>query len=213
MDGSEGEGDLAFIQTFFALLWKLFLKNTSKHKNNLIYIIKQEGLYQNKVTLSLASIHNCKMAYFWKSLFLIVWKYPILLYLHFDPDGWPVVEVETLCGEHMRRTRHVHSQNHSHSWRQRVERSERNGEVKGEFSWLKSVFFEAIKLWEQKDQLLRKSSQIKLLKMVLESKEINKQLVIVQCPSLDRCMCFFFEIRPRPRSYWDRLSEIDLRSI
>ena len=62
-DGSEGEGDLVLIQTFFALLWKLFLKNTSKHKNNLIYIIKQEGLYQNKVTLSLASIHNCKMAY------------------------------------------------------------------------------------------------------------------------------------------------------
>ena len=63
MDGSEGEVDLALIQTFFALLWKLFLENTSKHKNNLIYIIKQEGLYQNKVTLSLASIHNCKMAY------------------------------------------------------------------------------------------------------------------------------------------------------
>ena len=39
-------------------------QNTSKHKNNLIYIIKQQGLYhdQNKVTLSLASIHNCKMA-------------------------------------------------------------------------------------------------------------------------------------------------------
>ena len=63
MDGSEGEGDLVLIQTFFALLWKLFLKNTSKHKNNLIYIIKQEDLYQNKLTLSLASIHNCKMAY------------------------------------------------------------------------------------------------------------------------------------------------------
>ena len=62
MDGSEGEGDLVLIQTFFALLWKLFLKNTSKHKNNLIYIIKKEGLYQNKVTLSLASIHNCKEA-------------------------------------------------------------------------------------------------------------------------------------------------------
>ena len=98
-------------------------------------------------------------------------------------------------------TRHVHSQNHSHSWRQRAERSERNGEVKGEFSWLKSVFFEAIKLWEQKDQLLRKSSQIKLLKMVLESKEINKQLVIGQCSCTvsvaDRCMLFFFEIRLR----------------
>ena len=63
MDGSVGEGDLVLIQTFFALLWKLFLKNTSEHKNNLIYIIKQEGLYQNKLTLSLASIHNCKMAY------------------------------------------------------------------------------------------------------------------------------------------------------
>ena len=63
MDGSEAEGDLVLIQTFFALLWKLFLKNTGKHKNNLIYTIKQEGLYQNKVTLSLASIHNCKMAY------------------------------------------------------------------------------------------------------------------------------------------------------
>ena len=47
MDESEGEGDLVLIQTYFALLWKLFLKNTSKHKNNLIYIIKQEGLYQN----------------------------------------------------------------------------------------------------------------------------------------------------------------------
>ena len=28
MDGNEGEGDLVLIQTFFALLWKLFLKNT-----------------------------------------------------------------------------------------------------------------------------------------------------------------------------------------
>ena len=63
MDGSEGESDLVLIQTFFALLWKLFLKNTSKHKNNLIYIIKQEGLYQKKLNLSLASIHNCKTAY------------------------------------------------------------------------------------------------------------------------------------------------------
>ena len=63
MDGSEAKGDLVLIQTFFALLWKLFLKNTSKHKNNLIYTIKQEGLYQNKVILSLASIHNCKTAY------------------------------------------------------------------------------------------------------------------------------------------------------
>ena len=47
MDGSEGEGDLVLIQTFFALLLKLEIVTsiTSKHKNNLIYIIKQEGLY------------------------------------------------------------------------------------------------------------------------------------------------------------------------
>ena len=29
IDRSEAEGDLVLIQTFFALLWKLFLKNTS----------------------------------------------------------------------------------------------------------------------------------------------------------------------------------------
>ena len=29
----------------------------------MIYLIKHEGLYQHKVTISLASIHNCKMAY------------------------------------------------------------------------------------------------------------------------------------------------------
>ena len=113
------------------------------------------------------------------------------VYLHLDPDGWPVVEVATLCGEHMRRTRPVHNQNHSHSWRQRAARSERNGKVKGEFSWFKSVFFEGIRLWEQQDQLLRKSSQIKLLKMLLESKKINKQLVIVVCQSLIGA-CFFW---------------------
>ena len=27
-------------------------------------MIKQEGLYQNKVNSSLGSIHNCKLAYF-----------------------------------------------------------------------------------------------------------------------------------------------------
>ena len=68
--------------------------------------------------------------------------------------------------------------------------------VKGEFSWFKSVFFEGIRLWEQQDHFLRKSSQIKLFKMVLESKEINKQLVIVQCQSLIGAR-FFFEIRPK----------------
>ena len=39
--------------------WKILVSI----RKNLIYIIKQEGLYQNKVTLSLASIHNCKMVY------------------------------------------------------------------------------------------------------------------------------------------------------
>ena len=29
MDGSEAKGDLGVIQTLSALLWKLFLKNTS----------------------------------------------------------------------------------------------------------------------------------------------------------------------------------------
>ena len=37
------------------------------------------------------------------------------LKLHLDPDGWPVVEVGSLSGEHMRRTRPVHSQTHRHS--------------------------------------------------------------------------------------------------
>ena len=117
------------------------------------------------------------------------------VYLHLDPGGWPVVEVATFFGEHMRRTRPVH-QNHNHSWRQRSERSAEYGKVKGEFSWFKSVFFEAIRLWEQQDRLLRKSSQSKLLKMVLESKEINKQLVIVLFQSLIGA-CFCFEIRLR----------------
>ena len=47
----------------------------------------------------------------------------------------------------------------------------RNGKVRGEFSWFKSVFFEAIRLWEQQDRLLRKSSQSKLLKWFLRVKK------------------------------------------
>ena len=81
----EADGDLVLIQTPFALLWKLSLKNTSQHKNNLIYLIKQEGLYQNKVTVSLASIHNCKMAYWPKTparaFICIVWKFVVLINL------------------------------------------------------------------------------------------------------------------------------------
>ena len=62
---SEYEVDLVLIQNSFALLWKFSLKNTSQHKNNLIYMIKQEGwlLYQNKVNSNLAFNYNGKMAY------------------------------------------------------------------------------------------------------------------------------------------------------
>ena len=34
------------------------------HKNSMIYIRKQEGLYQNKVNSSLVSTCNCKMVYY-----------------------------------------------------------------------------------------------------------------------------------------------------
>ena len=72
MDGSEADGDLVLIQIFFALLWKLFLKIQFSIRitswNNLIYIINQEGLYQNEVTLSLAFMHSCKMVYWYYEL-------------------------------------------------------------------------------------------------------------------------------------------------
>ena len=42
---------------------EIMLKNTSQHKNNMIYIRKQEGLYQNKVNPSLVFTYNCKMGY------------------------------------------------------------------------------------------------------------------------------------------------------
>ena len=43
MDGSEAEGDLVLIQTFFALLWKLFLKNTSWHNNKAGRFVSKQG--------------------------------------------------------------------------------------------------------------------------------------------------------------------------
>ena len=58
-----GWGWPCFDTNLLCFVMVMFLRNTSKHKNNLIFIIKQEGLYQNKVTLSLATVHNCKMAY------------------------------------------------------------------------------------------------------------------------------------------------------
>ena len=46
---------------------EIMLKNTSWHKNNMIYVIKQEGLmYQNKVNSSLIFSRNCKMDH-WKT--------------------------------------------------------------------------------------------------------------------------------------------------
>ena len=81
----EAEVDLVLIQTSFALLWKLSLKNTSQHKNDWIYLIKQEGLYQNKVIVSPASIYNCKMAYWTntpvRASICIVWKFVVLINL------------------------------------------------------------------------------------------------------------------------------------
>ena len=63
MDGNEAEGDLVLIQTF--LLYyvnQVILLLTSIFPEQFLQESK-EGLYQNKVTLNLASIHNCKMAY------------------------------------------------------------------------------------------------------------------------------------------------------
>ena len=41
---------------------EILLKNTSYHKKDMVYIVKQEGLYQNKVNSSLVFTCNCKMA-------------------------------------------------------------------------------------------------------------------------------------------------------
>ena len=45
-----------FDSNTFVLLWEYY----SKHKNSIIYVRKQEGLYQNKVTSSLVSFCHCK---------------------------------------------------------------------------------------------------------------------------------------------------------
>ena len=63
MDESKAEGDLVLIQTF--LLYyvnQVILMLTSIFQEQFLSQ-SEEGLYQNKVTLSLASINNCKMAY------------------------------------------------------------------------------------------------------------------------------------------------------
>ena len=57
-------------------------------------MIKQEGLYQNKVTVSLASIFNCKMAYLCNNINVLVGANSLSLYktLHsFDIDDYKVL--------------------------------------------------------------------------------------------------------------------------
>ena len=61
MDGSEAE--LVLIQTFLHYyVNQVILMLTSIFQEQFPQQSK-EGLYQNKVTLTLASIHSCKMAY------------------------------------------------------------------------------------------------------------------------------------------------------
>ena len=49
----------------FVLLWEYY----SKHKNSIVYVRKQEGLYQNKVNSSLVSFCHCK----WPILLLYIY--------------------------------------------------------------------------------------------------------------------------------------------
>ena len=49
----------------FVLLWEYY----GKHKNSIIYVRKQEGLYQNKVNSSLVSFCHCK----WPILLLYIY--------------------------------------------------------------------------------------------------------------------------------------------
>ena len=56
MDGSEGEGDLVLIQTFFALLWKLFLKNISLRASSPIWASEASLARTRRSLVSLAQI-------------------------------------------------------------------------------------------------------------------------------------------------------------
>ena len=49
----------------FVFLWEYY----SKHKNSIVYVRKQEGLYQNKVNSSLVSFCHCK----WPILLLYIY--------------------------------------------------------------------------------------------------------------------------------------------
>ena len=75
-----GWGWPCFDTNLFPLLLEIMLKECQFAKKiNLIFIIKQDGLYQNKVNSSLISTCNCKMLYL-----RILWyfsKWPSWLYI------------------------------------------------------------------------------------------------------------------------------------
>ena len=52
-----------FDTNLFPFLIKVMIKKGRLLKNNMIYLIKEEGLHQNKVNCTLVSTCNCKMGY------------------------------------------------------------------------------------------------------------------------------------------------------
>ena len=68
LSAREAEVDLYFdILNLFPFLTQIMLIKTSQHKNNMIYIIKHEGLCQkraNSYVSSLVCTRNCEMDYF-----------------------------------------------------------------------------------------------------------------------------------------------------
>ena len=61
MDGSKAEGDLVLIQTFLLYCASQVILMLTSIFQEQFPLQSKEGLYQNKVTLSLASIRNCKI--------------------------------------------------------------------------------------------------------------------------------------------------------
>ena len=68
LSAREAEVDLYFDRlNLFPFLTQMMLINTSQHKHNMIYIIKQEGLCQKRVKSYVSSLictRNCEMDYF-----------------------------------------------------------------------------------------------------------------------------------------------------
>ena len=68
LSAREAEVDLYFDRlNLFPFLTQMMLINTSQHKHNMIYIIKQEGLCQKSVNSYVSSLictRNCEMDYF-----------------------------------------------------------------------------------------------------------------------------------------------------